>query len=608
MNLKRIKIIGYRSIRDEQSLPFDPSVTVLIGANDHGKSNLLSAIRSLNDDTPFTEADRHWDLTDEALPHVEWELELTPDERAKVRAVRPAPVSEPPAEGDAPPPPPAVPEVPERVTFARQGAGTPVIVENGAGALSPEQGAELLKLRPRVELFESQKSIADEIQASQLDEATYESMKGIFLKAGLWDDRARLFSQDQWSSRQLAEASTRLTDVLRQEWEQGRDLEWKFEHAGTNGTVIRLLIKDPAVRKNYVRPSQRSSGFTSFFILSLTVFARTFASPTKSFIYLFDEPGTYLHPIAQVNLQRVFESLAERAQIAYATHSIFLVNKNVPTRNRVVRKDQGGTVVDRKPFSGNWKAVRNSLGITLAHNFLISDRTLLVEGPSDAVYIAALLLYLIRSGASDLDLNDFSIADAGTSQNMLAMTRIMLEEGRKVVVMLDGDKHGSRVKQELEQTSPRELRNQTLTILQLAAGKSIEDLVPRRMALLDAAVAAARALVTDSVRELSSGKQLTQLLTDLEAADTARGSSTTLGTMLEKETKGWFQRRSGTQEPLSKLQIAVQYEDALRELSADADNPVGVETTELVGRIRDSLKLQPRKAERAIFESATDEA
>jgi predicted ATP-dependent endonuclease of OLD family len=76
---------------------------------------------------------------------------------------------------------------------------------------------------------------------------------------------------------------------------------------------------------------QRSSGFTSFFVLSLTLFARTASSDVQSFIFLFDEPGAFLHPIAQVNLQRVFESLAQQSQLVYATHSIFLVNKNVPT-------------------------------------------------------------------------------------------------------------------------------------------------------------------------------------------------------------------------------------------------------------------------------------
>ena len=36
--------------------------TVVLGANDHGKTNLLNAIRTLNDDCGFTSEDENWDL------------------------------------------------------------------------------------------------------------------------------------------------------------------------------------------------------------------------------------------------------------------------------------------------------------------------------------------------------------------------------------------------------------------------------------------------------------------------------------------------------------------------------------------------------------------
>ena len=50
-----------------------------------------------------------------------------------------------------------------------------------------------------------------------------------------------------------------------------------------------------------------------------------------------------------------------------------------------MRKDDVGTTIDAKPLAKNWKSVREPLGILLAHNFLISDYTLLVEGPAEPV-------------------------------------------------------------------------------------------------------------------------------------------------------------------------------------------------------------------------------
>jgi len=50
MRLKKVVISGFRSFKKAESLRVEDRVTVLIGANDHGKSNVLAAIELLNDD------------------------------------------------------------------------------------------------------------------------------------------------------------------------------------------------------------------------------------------------------------------------------------------------------------------------------------------------------------------------------------------------------------------------------------------------------------------------------------------------------------------------------------------------------------------------------
>ena len=44
MKLQKIKIFGFKSIKEEITLLVDEKTTVLIGANDHGKSNILESI------------------------------------------------------------------------------------------------------------------------------------------------------------------------------------------------------------------------------------------------------------------------------------------------------------------------------------------------------------------------------------------------------------------------------------------------------------------------------------------------------------------------------------------------------------------------------------
>jgi hypothetical protein len=98
---------------------------------------------------------------------------------------------------------------------------------------------DVLALRPRVELFESPSgNVVDEVNRAQLDTAPFEFMQGIFRLAGLWDSRDRIFIQNDTTSKQLKEASEVLTKILNDQWNQGKDLKWIFEHTGTNGDTI----------------------------------------------------------------------------------------------------------------------------------------------------------------------------------------------------------------------------------------------------------------------------------------------------------------------------------------------------------------------------------
>src|SRR5258708_12273077 len=80
MELRKLKITGFKSVKDEIELLVDPRVTIFIGANDHGKSNLLEAVLRLNDDGPVTEEDVHWDLPATKQPRIEWHFHCSRSE------------------------------------------------------------------------------------------------------------------------------------------------------------------------------------------------------------------------------------------------------------------------------------------------------------------------------------------------------------------------------------------------------------------------------------------------------------------------------------------------------------------------------------------------
>lgn len=88
MRLLSAEIEGFRSINEPIKLFCDRKITIVLAANDHGKTNVLEALRHLNVDYPFDqEHDLNWDreATSEMLPRVRWDFSLDETEQAAIQ-------------------------------------------------------------------------------------------------------------------------------------------------------------------------------------------------------------------------------------------------------------------------------------------------------------------------------------------------------------------------------------------------------------------------------------------------------------------------------------------------------------------------------------------
>lgn len=602
MKLKKLKIKGFRSVKKEEPLRVDEKITILIGANDHGKSNLLDAILRLNEDTPFVADDKNWDLPSSEKMAISWHFKADDAVMQKLSELTAKPLAlegtelAPVPEGQAPLAKP-IAEVltfpvnaESEIVYYRDDTTNGVKVESLPIEIPVSMEPEILKLRPRVELFSlPQNNLVDELTLAQLKDDKFEFMQGIFQEAGLWEVRGTIFSQTDTNTMLLDDASKKLTKILNDKWKQGRDLEWKLDYTGTNGDHITLQIKDPSVGTRYTRPSLRSSGFKTYFLLSMIINARTHKHASDSYIYLFDEPGTYLHPHAQLDLQKSFEAISDNAQLVYTTHSLFLINKNYPDRNRVVSKTKVGTKIDQKPFVKNWKSVRESLGILLSNNFLIAEKTLLTEGPSDVIYFIDAIKKLKQAGTIDIDLNDLSVVDAGDSENYVAMAKLMLSEGREVVALIDGDGSGNNMENQLRKICAKELKEKKLQICKLKSGKSAEDVFCEISVLRSAMKTVFNNLTaTSGARKAAAGFDVEKAIQAIKPSSTE-----TLGKIISDATTQWFDPN----EKMSKLSIALEYE------SLGGASQVPADAHDEVGAIRDLLKLKGEKSvETGVFE------
>jgi hypothetical protein len=234
-----------------------------------------------------------------------------------------------------------------------------------------------------------------------------------------------------------------------------------------------------------------------------------------------------------------------------------------------------------------------------SNNFFVADTTLLVEGPSDAVYVTSIMRTFNRLGNLDADLNLFSIVDAGNAVDFVAMARLMVDEGRKVVALVDGDDGGARTKAKLEQLN-HSLHDDLpkVSIHRLPDGMSIEDVLPFQDGYREAVINACESLVRDGIRNLADGIQQNQIRTSLTPVFTDAHPGVTLGKVVEDATERIF---SG-EEAISKLHVARAYDDVIELRLDGGQSPDATDLAlNLCRALTERLALSEKKAQEVVF-------
>jgi AAA ATPase-like protein len=246
MRLSSVEIDGYRSFSKRVVLHLDPTVTIVIGANDHGKTNLLEALTHLNKDAKFDEEkDLNWDHIEqpEEFPYLNFTFQLDESDRAEVlriaqgklddsaKATAAAPTPAP-AAGDAQDAQPTlaaaseatltIEKVPHTISCSKKGLTKALTFTKLVGLPEGAATAFMSSALPRVELIKAQESVPDSVSLTELPDATHEFMRGIFYYAGLSaDEFETLFSQTDATMMRLEKAEQQLNSTLSANWTQG---------------------------------------------------------------------------------------------------------------------------------------------------------------------------------------------------------------------------------------------------------------------------------------------------------------------------------------------------------------------------------------------------
>lgn len=258
-------------------------------------------------------------------------------------------------------------------------------------------------------------------------------------------------------------AALRITEQIFEYWSQNDELEINVVLSEgkpgdpapfNNGPVARARVKNN-LHGVTVPFSERSAGFIWFFSF-LVKFAQI-KKTHGNVILLLDEPGLTLHGTAQKDLLRYFsEKIVPNHQIIFTTHSPFLVPpddlasvrtvEDVVTLDARNRKQSHGTKIRSDILATDPQTnfpIFGAMGFEVTQTLIVGKNTLLVEGPSDILYLQAASNALKSLNRSYLSAN-WAICPSGGIDKVLPFVRLFYGNKLNVAVLTDFERGQKR--------------------------------------------------------------------------------------------------------------------------------------------------------------------
>jgi len=264
----------------------------------------------------------------------------------------------------------------------------------------------------------------------------------------------------------LEAVSNRLSEEIFEYWSQNSHLEvsFSFDNARpddpapfNSGFVFRTSIRNTR-HKATVSFDERSSGFVWFFSF-LVWFSQVREKYGERLVILLDEPALNLHARAQADLLLyIAERLAPHHQVIYTTHSPFMVDPDNLEWTRTVedvvqsettkgrtRDHLLGTKVSDDVLAVDPDTIsplQGALGYDITQTLFVGKNTLLVEGPSDLIFLKWFSYLLHRRNREGLS-NQWTICPVGGIDKISSFAALFGANALRIAVVTDfhdGDK------------------------------------------------------------------------------------------------------------------------------------------------------------------------
>ena len=215
-------------------------------------------------------------------------------------------------------------------------------------------------------------------------------------------------------TRELEAAGNAISQEVFKFWSQNQQLRVTFQVSQADPTDPPPLNEGPVLNVRVwnerhrvsVPFDERSRGFVWFF--SFFAYFSQLDFEAGSVVLLLDEPGLSLHATAQADfLKFIDEKLAPDHQVIYTTHSPFMIPASHLDRVRTVEDTPAdGSTISAEVFRTDAETIfplQAALGYDLAQTLFVGPNCLLVEGPSDLIYLQLLSHAARENGNTGLD-------------------------------------------------------------------------------------------------------------------------------------------------------------------------------------------------------------
>jgi len=214
--------------------------------------------------------------------------------------------------------------------------------------------------------------------------------------------------------------------------------------------TFKVKDKSNQDKKRTFNVSERSKGFQWFFNYMIKLkFNPRYKEKQENSIFLLDEPGSYLHSSAQMELLNELKTVSNKNTIIYCTHSQYLLNPQIIKLGsiKIAEKEKSNiTLTDYGSYKGKndkgaLSAVYQALRLNFTQDFL--GKIVITEGMTDLYFLEMLRRH---TKSINTDIKIIPGAGSGNSSNLIS---IGISFSDNFVVLFDNDRGAKAIKKYL---------------------------------------------------------------------------------------------------------------------------------------------------------------